>query len=255
VAHHEHQIAFLTELKNQNNHQTGIAVGMEFFSYPHQPQVNLYLQNQLAENDFLKAIGWGNNPFDFYRHQVLFPRQAGGWTQALNAPPWLSRKIAKEGLLSLTEEEKTFLPPQFQLGRPLYYQRFVDAMGGGHIPEEAMQRYFVAQSLWDDTMAWQAANYLSHNPDHVLVIIVGDFHATYGGGLPDRLNARGIHKVLTVSQTTLQDYTPEERERLLEPDVKYGQRADFLWTTEGNSSKSLPGQRPYQSIVRRLLWQ
>jgi uncharacterized iron-regulated protein len=102
-------------------------------------------------------------------------------------------------------------------------------MGGGHIPEQAILRYFTAQSIWDETMSWQAVEFLRKNPSHVLVIIVGDFHAQYGGGLPDKLRQRGLTKIITFSQVNLTELTPEEQAAEMEPHPTYGPRADFIW--------------------------
>lgn len=133
---------------------------------------------------------------------------------------------------------KKWLPPQFQVGRAVYKERFRWVMGGGHhIPEEKFDRYFQAQSLWDDTMAWQAQLYLQAHPDQVLVIIVGDFHNAYGGGLPDRLKARGVSNVLTLSQVSLEGSDDKEQDELILPHEKWGARADWVWTDDFQKGK------------------
>jgi uncharacterized iron-regulated protein len=73
-------------------------------------------------------------------------------------------------------------------------------------------------------MAWRALQHLDENPEDILVIIVGDFHVSYGGGLPDRLRARGAADVVTISQVL------EKDEVKVHP--KYGARADFVWVSE-----------------------
>jgi len=228
--HHKKQNQFLNALGEKQGHR--ISVGMEFLSFIHQTWVDQFLFENLAEAEFLKQVEWSGD-FAAYRSLVLFPKEHGGETVALNAPKYLTTKIAKSGLASLNDEERTLIPINFSLGNPEYFERFKSVMtGGGHtLPAAVVARYFEAQSVWDETMADNAAKYLERNPDSILVIIVGDFHAQYGGGLPDRLRARGVANVMTISQVNLQGLN--SRESLLEvgPHPRYGRRADYIWTS------------------------
>ncbi len=236
-AHHENQMAFLGELANQR--LTPVSVGMEFFARPHQTFVDQYLAGTIAEPDFLKAVGWGGNTFANYRSQVLFPRDHAGTTLALNAARTLTGKISKVGIAGLTEKERAELPSGFTLGNAKYYERFRDTMKG-HVPEEKIQRYFEAQSTWDETMAFTAAEFLKAHPKQRLVIIVGDFHAAYGGGLPDRLLARGVTQVLTLSQVNLAGLSSHEEDSLMKPRSDWGPRADFVWVSRSVRSEKTP---------------
>lgn len=225
--HQDQQLQIMSALRQK---QLKVSVGMEFFTFTHQNFVDQYRQGTLEERDFLKAVGWGSPAFDFYRAQVLFPNpQEGARTWALNAPRQITSKVAKTGLESLDESEKNLLPPQLQLGRESYRKRFLSMMP--HLPDPASgDRYFAAQSIWDDTMAWRAVDFITQNPEQVLVIVVGDFHVQYGGGLPDRLRARapGV-PVWTFSQINTQGLTPEEVETETLPSPKEGPRASYLW--------------------------
>lgn len=213
-----------------------VSVGMEFFTYTHQSLVDSYLGGQLSESDFLQKIGWGSPAYDYYRDQVRAPLRAGGWTWALNAPRFLTGKIAKSGLESLTPEERALLPADFTLGRTSYKERFLSLMP--HLPnEEAGERYFAAQSAWDDTMAWRVTEFMANNSDHVLVIIVGDFHVAWGGGLPDRIKARLSagslqHPVVSFSLINTANATAEEIVQEISPDQGGEVRADYIWLSE-----------------------
>lgn len=207
-----------------------VSVGMEFFEKPQQALVDAWRAGELSEEDFLKQIGWGGFSFDGYRTQSLFPLiEEGATTLALNVPRKITSKIAKTGVESLTPEERAQLPEDFTLGNDRYLERFKAAMGG-HMPPAAVGRYFAAQSAWDDAMALRSAEYMKENSDKVLVITVGDFHVQYGGGLPDRLKARG-QRVVTFSQVNLAGLSAEEQKEALEPSQVDGARADFVWTS------------------------
>jgi uncharacterized iron-regulated protein len=227
--HHIDQLAVVQVLRRLG---LPVSVGFEFFAYPDQPGLDRYVRGEVEENEFLQAVGWAGDTFEWYRPLVLAPRDANGRARALNAPRQLARSLAQKGLEGLSDDERAWLPPNFQLGNPLYFERFaVGVRQHGPLPERAVQNFFAAQSAWDDTMAWQAVDYLRVYPEQILVIIVGDFHAAYGGGLPARLRERGATHVLVISQVNAFQLREADWETLLAPDPRYGVRADFIWLT------------------------
>ncbi|WP_347357433.1 ChaN family lipoprotein [Bdellovibrio sp.] len=231
--HQTQQVAIMQALRDQG---LVVSVGMEFFTYTDQPLVEAYRQGTLSEPEFLQQIKWGSPSYSFYRDQAVFPDLTqGAATVALNAPRFLTGKVSKQGLAALTPEDMALLPPQFSLGRDSYKRRFLSMMP--HLPSpEAGERYFAAQSIWDDTMAWQATDFLRSHPNQVLVIVVGDFHVQFGGGLPDRLRTRGPEfPVLTFSQVNTLDLTESEIATEIKPSEVDGPRADILWLAPAKS--------------------
>lgn len=223
--HHQNQRDILVNISGAS---FPLSVGMEFFDYTQQPLVDEYVASRLAEEDFLKQIQWGRIPFANYRFQVRFPHFFGGHTLALNLPRSLSGKIAQNGLDALSDEERALLPPDYEMGQESYYERFRATMKD-HATEEQMKNYFAAQSLWDETMAWTASEYMQKNPRHLLVIIVGDFHVAYQDGLVARLKARGVRDIVSVSQADTRKMSDEERVEVIQPHPRYGARADFIF--------------------------
>lgn len=224
-----HQSEQLQVLKKAREIGILASVGMEFFTYTDQPLVESWRSGGLSETQFLERIGWGSGfSFDFYRPQVQMPRLGLESLLALNAPRALTGKVAKKGLGSLDSAELALLPPHFQMGNDRYFERFKAAVG--HLPNpEAARNYFAAQSIWDDTMAWQASEFLFAHPEQVLFIIVGEFHVQYGGGLPDRLRARGIRGVHSISLINLEGMTTDEIKAAITPAGPDGARADWLF--------------------------
>lgn len=212
-----------------------LSVGMEFFAYNDQKQVNSYRMGLLAETDFLSAVKWGSYDFSNYRDQVLLPSKLEAKTLALNAPRNLTSKIAKTGLESLSESEVSLMPPDFTLGNDDYYLRFRSLMEDHVTDPTDLKNYFIAQSTWDDTMAWQIVEFFKNKPDRILFVLVGEFHVQYGGGLPDRVKARsdeaGIGlKQISISSVALNGLNEEEQEMEVLPSSDFGQRADYIWT-------------------------
>lgn len=226
--HQSQQLEVLRALRTEGHK---VSVGLEFFQYPFQELVDEWRAGSLPEADFLKKIDWGQPSFSYYRSQAEFPLLAeGAVTLALNAPRSLTSKISKNGWGSLSEEDLRLLPPQFSSGRDSYRKRFLAVMSP-HLPDPAMgERYFLAQSVWDDTMAWKACEGVRRNPDQTLVIVVGEFHVQYGGGLPNRLRGRCPEKdVTTLSQVNLAGLSDSEVVRELSPSLEEGPRADWIW--------------------------
>lgn len=208
-----------------------VSVGFEFLEYPYQSTVDDFRFGKISEADFLKTVRWGQGfSFDFYRDQLLFPNILNQeQSRALNCPRELTGQIAKQGIDSLTSAQRAQLPSTIEKGNDHYFERFKASMGA-HVPSpEALERYFWAQSTWDESMAWQALSFLKQNPDQVLVIIVGEFHVQYGGGLPDRLRSRGAQKVWTMSEISRDGLNEQELKSELEPSTQDGQRADYFW--------------------------
>lgn len=206
-AHHANQVRLLNALPARQ-------VGMEFIEYVYQPETDQLVAGQLTEDEFQTRARWGSSPWAQYREQIL----RGGRTLALNAPRELTGAVARG--LELTDAQRALLPPVWERGGDAYFERFRASMGG-HGKPEALERYFMAHSLWDDTMAWNANRGRAQNT--VQVLIVGEFHAEYGLGLPARLRRYGVTDVVTLVQdgpTT--------------PDAQYGWRADYIWVTEEN---------------------
>jgi uncharacterized iron-regulated protein len=224
--HRDQHLEILRELRRQGH---SVHVALEFFYYPDQFRVDSYRLGQISEMNFLKDIKWGQPSFDYYREQALFPKLSWGErTWAINAPRQLTSQVARAGLESLSSELQRLLPPQFVLGRDSYRKRFQQVMGG-HVSPEAFEKYFAAQSIWDDTMAWKLSQIRQAYPQAVIVVIVGEFHTQYGGGLADRLKARGVSSILTLSQVNTAGMSTEEIREAVIPHPEYGPRADWIW--------------------------
>lgn len=212
-----------------------VSVGLEFLDWTHQTDIANYFAGTMPEADFL-AAAWGGEPWADYKDQALFPKTTGGLLIGVNAPRALTGAISKNGIEKLTDEQMKEMPPAFELGTAAYRERF-DLIMGEHVTPSALDRYFAAQSVWDDTMAWQASEFLRANPKHCLAIIVGDFHAAWGGGLPNRLAARGIANVTVISQVETADFSEVDLSAELGPHPQYGARADAIWLSHTPQTK------------------
>jgi len=71
-----------------------------------------------------------------------------------------------------------------------------------------------AQSLWDATMAWSIAEYMTRHPGAKVTHMVGGFHVESGTGIPEHLiQYRPDTKMLIISNQSVDDintFVPEE---------------------------------------------
>lgn len=247
LPHQELHLQILRTLKSQGH---SLTVAFEFFDYTQQDLVTQFHKGEISEEEFLSRIQWKNGDFKFYRDRARFADvTVGEDLLGLNLPRWISSQIAKKGLENLEPEAQKLLPPNFTLGNDLYYQRFLEIMNGHDMRDQSLspknklddvpgyiKNMFVAQCSWDDTMAWVTNQYILKRPEQTVVIIVGDFHVQYGGGLPDRLKSRLASKeetrlklVYPISFVRRQDYDNEkELHEALHPHPVYGERGFLI---------------------------
>lgn len=219
------QMQILEELRRQG-HTTNVA--LEFFTFTKQDVVDQFVQGLLDESSFLKQMGWARSmDFRFYRSQAQFPNyKMGERTLAINSPQNITRAVAQKGIENLTDEEKSLMPPNFELGRAEYYERFKELMSGGHIDENKLMHYFQAQSVWDETMAWQLTTKYT---GQTTVVVVGEFHVQYGGGLPHRLSVRNPKmNIKTVGFMDMQNLSPDQINERIKPHKTWGIRENYI---------------------------
>lgn len=228
------QLELLEALKNKG---LKISIGFEFFNFTDQLAINNYRSKLISRDEFLTAIKWTGFNFDFYQNQLLFPdAQKGENSLGLNVPSFVTKQLSLGGYNSLSPEQKSLLPADFTLGNEGYKVRFAEAMGG-HISTDKLDLFFSAQSAWDDTIAYHALDYIQNHPLDVFVVIIGEFHVAYGGGLPDRLKQRLTQKglqndITTVSQIYTDGMTADDIHDEIQPSNLYGSRSDFIWLSE-----------------------
>lgn len=251
--HHEQQLKVIQALQNLG---FVVDVGMEHVPYTLQKPLNDFVSGQLSEDNFLSKLGWKKSsystcaeytenegymdlleptPFDCYIHTMRQATAFGGEARAINLPRSITSKVSRNGLDSLLPQEQKLLPPNFELGSQSYYERFRELMlsfgGHGPVTDEMIDRMFMSQSLWDETMSWQSLLHMGNHPRHVMVIIVGDFHAAYGDGLAARFYARGAQKVHVISQDIVSGASQKELDLLGKPHPTWGPAGDLVILT------------------------
>ncbi|MBR8837653.1 MAG: ChaN family lipoprotein [Stigonema ocellatum SAG 48.90 = DSM 106950] len=176
-----------------------IAIAMEMFQRPYQDVVNQYLAGKLTEQELLEKSEykkrWGF-PWENYAPILRFAKDKKLPVLALNTPSEITRKVARQGLESLTPSEKQFIPPlsEIRTDNKEYRQQmltiFQQHRAVSHSNSADFERFFLAQVLWDETMAEGIANFVKAHPDDQVVVLAGLGHIIHGYGIPSRVARR-----------------------------------------------------------------
>ena len=239
--HHQTQLEIIQKLYQR--HQK-IAIALEMFQRPYQGVLDRYLAGQLSEQELLEQSEykqrWGF-PWKYYAPILRFAKEKNLPVLALNTPTEVTRKVAREGLGSLTPEQRQFIPPFSEIRtdnaeyRQLILKAFQQHQPAGHGSSADESRFFLAQVLWDETMAEAIAKFLNsgtqrvfdlsenrYNPDYQVVVLAGQGHIVYGYGIPSRV-ARRLNDKQLVQRSVLLS-SPEDTLADTNKPI-----ADFIW--------------------------
>jgi uncharacterized iron-regulated protein len=225
---HQNQLKIIQELQQRH---PKIAIAMEMFQRPYQGVVDQYLAGKLTEQELTEKSEyekrWGF-PWENYAPILRFAKAKQLPVLALNTPSEVTRQVARQGLESLTPSQKQFIPPFAEIRtdnekyRQLALQAFQQHQDAGHGNSADAERFFLAQVLWDETMAEGIAKFVKANPDYQVVVLAGQGHIIYGYGIPSRVKRRLEGKKLIQRSVLLSP--PEEATA-----GKEGKAADFIF--------------------------
>jgi uncharacterized iron-regulated protein len=206
-AHHAVQLDVMRGLHRKNKK---IAIGMEMFQRPFQEILDSFTTGEMDEADFLKRSEyfkrWGFD-YNLYKPILDFARKEKIPVIALNLQREIIDKVSREGLDSLTAEEKSRIPPYMDFSDDRYRERLQGIFQQHKDTEDKSFEYFYqSQLLWDETMSWSIDEFLSKNPEYQMVVLVGRGHLEYGSGIPKRTFRRnGGNYVIVLSDGPVEE--------------------------------------------------
>ena len=210
--HHQLQLKLLRLMSRKGEKPV---VGVEWLETPAQPACDQLSRGEITVAEFAEQVNWKERwGFDLALYAPILEevRLKGLDLLALNAPREVVRSIARKGLGSLDQKQRSQIAPRLDL-EDKAYRRFVAAQFPGHgVHGKEMQNNFLtAQIARDETMAGAMARGLGPWPDGGKrgVVFCGSGHMSHGLGLPPRLARRlpGVKMltVLPVSQNRLKE--------------------------------------------------
>jgi uncharacterized iron-regulated protein len=219
-AHHYAETRALDELAARAA-STGhtFAVGFEMIQRPYQAPLSAFVAGELGEDEFLAQTEyftrWG---YDVALYRPLFEgaREHQLPALALNMRAEITRKIGRTGLQSLDAAELAELP-ELNLADE-EHRAYIFGLFGvlpEHAAELGLEDIYVAQTVWDETMADTSARWLAETGESArLLDIAGGAHC-HRSAIPRRITRRlpnqpalSVHAVFE-SELTDGTFTPE----------------------------------------------
>lgn len=175
LSHHLGQLEVIRALRRAGH---DIAVGLEMFERREQESLDAWLAGDMDERAFMSVFrrNWGDM-WPLYRAIFVYCRDESIPMVGLNVPRSVTRKVAREGFESLTQDEIGMLPPIACNVTP-QYEAFLRRVVGAHGRDESeFRRFCEAQLVWDTAMAVHALEYLENHPATSMVVLTGAVHA------------------------------------------------------------------------------
>ncbi|MCJ2165224.1 MULTISPECIES: ChaN family lipoprotein [unclassified Pseudodesulfovibrio] len=231
---HKVQQIVLKALSESGN---GVSLGLEMVAVDMQPVLDDFGQGQVELDDLAEELQWTSRwGYDFsqFRDHFAIALRYSVPVAGLNVPTKITRKISKDGIESLSDEEKAFLPNE--IVPPSTGQRtFLDTVFGQHEgldgdDPEQRERFYLVQSIWDSKMAEEAVR-IRRKYDWPVLVVAGSAHVELGWGIAKRIQwfDPGA-RVLTVMPWRGGEFDPEEGDVFFYSPDSYQSRMGALLT-------------------------
>jgi uncharacterized iron-regulated protein len=173
-----------------------LALSLEMFERDVQYVLDEYLAGLITEPNLIASgRAWKNYASD-YRPLVEFAKEKRMPVIAANAPRRYVNRVGRFGAASLEQiepEGRRFLPPlPYAKASAAYAARFAHIMQehqgpGASLLSESAERSLEAQSLWDASMAYSIAEFLTTHPGSRVLQVNGSFHTSQRLGIVEHL--------------------------------------------------------------------
>jgi uncharacterized iron-regulated protein len=186
------------------------AVGMEMFQRPFQEPLDDFIAGRSTEKEFLRDseyfTRWKFN-YHLYREILDYAKTYGIPVVALNQKAEIIKKVSREGLDGLTDEEREHIPPGMDMS-DYEYRTMLREVFAMHRNGKDFENFYQSQVLWDETMAHAIDGFLRENPGHQMVIIAGKGHVMHGSGIPRRAYRLTGKKYVTLVSSPTPELEP-----------------------------------------------
>ena len=213
------QSSLVSELVKENLQLGNFTLGFEFLDHPNQEEINIVMgkfsTGEINGSELLKELGIEKNTTYLPILKVI--KNLNGKLIGVNLPRALKKKVIDEGIDSI---DPKWVPDFFEVGGENYFSRFKKAMGG-HVGEDKLSAYFLAQSLTDAVIADEM---IENTNESLKFLVVGSFHSDYFDGVTERLIKSSLYPIklfkIVEGKGGWRDY--------LKAHPDYGEVAEFL---------------------------
>lgn len=187
---HKMQQAVLASLSQL---ETPPAIGLEMVAVDMQPILEDFAKGQVEVSALEEELQWSTRwgyPFSLFQGLFETAQRSSLPVAGLNVPSRVTKKITKEGVQSLSEEEQAFLPSQI-VPPDAAQVEFLDEIYAQHPSLQSdnatqRERFYLVQSIWDSKMAEEAVK-LRKRFDWPVMIVAGSGHVENGWGIAKRI--------------------------------------------------------------------
>ncbi|MFQ5687095.1 MAG: ChaN family lipoprotein [Candidatus Scalindua sp.] len=220
---HKLELQVLKEFYKRN--YGNIAVGMEMFKRPHQDILDKWTGGEISEKDLLFSTDWDSEwgyDYNNYKGIMDFIRDNKIPVVAMNIKRGFQKKISRNGIKGLSEEEKETLPEIDTTD--VYHRKYLERLMKEHGDtdmSEAFERFYLIQCVWEDVMADSISKYLSspEGKERKMLVFIGGGHIIYHFGVPKRVYRRNHLPYLTILTYELRDLKPDVDHPLFASDI------------------------------------
>jgi uncharacterized iron-regulated protein len=228
--HHWAQLEVVAKMTPAGRHPQ-LALAMEMFQRPFQAVLDDFAASRIDEAALLSRTGWAERwGYDYAMYRPILARMinAGGSLLALNPAKELVKRVSRQGLESLTAEERAALP-ELKLddaAHRAWFDGVMAEMGGSQahtaassaasspagsaeepaVPNDEIHaglvapsadRIYTVQVLWDESMADGAVRWVRADPSHRAIVIAGNGHC-HDSAVVGRIKRRGVAEVISI---------------------------------------------------------
>jgi len=229
---HHHWVQYEVMSQVSKGPAAPLALGMEMFQRPFQGVLDDYGAKRIDSDALRSRSGWAERwgyEYNLYGPTIDVAVGAKAQLVALNAPKELTKKVVRQGLASLTPDEKAQVPEMNLEDKQhrAWFDALMEGIGGagGHAhkakPEEPKEeapapspppeakpagevpkmptadQIYTVQVMWDETMAETSAKWLQANPSGKIVILAGNGHC-HDSAIVNRMKRRGVSDAISI---------------------------------------------------------
>ncbi len=213
-----------------------LVVGLEMLGNQFQPELDRYSIGEIDFDQLAETTEWGEywGNYEDYRGILEWAREAGIKILALSAELEVVRKLGRQGLEALTEEERSSLPQQMNLDDPPYFDLMkMQMMVHAGLTEDNLRKIFAAQVARDETMADTMAGYLKSpaGKGRRAIVLCGSGHCSYGYGTVSRLTNRlpdARDRIVLLSESGDVELSPEMAKYARDIEISHQQMRDVV---------------------------
>jgi len=169
------------------------SIGLEMVAVDMQPILNDFGKGQVEVDALEEELEWNDKwgySFSLFHGLFEIAQRNSIPVAGLNTPTRITKKITKDGIDSLNEEERVFLPseivPPSNAQVPLLDMIFSQHKAKDTEDATQRERFHLVQSVWDSKMAEEAVR-LRNEFDWPVLIIAGGGHVENGWGIARRI--------------------------------------------------------------------